>query len=208
MSLSKVIVVAHQKGGVGKSTIASNLAVELSKKYSVKLIDLDIQKSISYFNSIRNDKIDISYVSKFTELQNLVNNNNDVMIIDVGGFDSDLNRAAILGADILITPVSDSAIELVGLLSFKNTLQEVRKIRPEIKASILLNRIHPNARLSIEKLTDFIGSNTEFHLLNSVLRDRSEYKKAFENGKSVTELDCKSKASQEIQNLIGEILNG
>jgi chromosome partitioning protein len=209
IKVGTVIVIAHQKGGVGKSTIASNLAVEISKTTKVILIDLDIQRSISYFNSLREDnKLEIKHANKFNDLQELVNNNSEVMIIDVGGFDSDLNRAAILGADILVTPVSDSAIELVGLLSFKNTLKEVRNVRPDIRASILLNRIHPNARLSIEKLNDFIRTNDEFSLLNSVLRDRSEYKKAFEVGKSVCELDEHSKAAAEIKQLVKEVYNG
>jgi chromosome partitioning protein len=209
--MSFVIVIAHQKGGVGKSTIASNLAVELSKNQQVSVIDLDMQKSISYFNSVRSESknpLEIKYVSTFDELQKLVNQNTKTLIIDVGGFDSDLNRAAMLGADVLITPVSDSVIEIVGLLSFKNILNEVRKVRPDIRASILLNRIHASARISVEKLKDFIGQNHEFKLLNSVLRDRVEFKKAFENGVSVNEFNPKSKAATEITDLIKEIQNG
>lgn len=207
MVMEKVIVVAHQKGGVGKSTIASNLAVEISKFEKVNLVDLDIQKSISYFNSLRDSKLIISTASSFKELQTLVNNNHCVMIIDVGGFDSDLNRAAILGADVLITPVSDSAIEVIGLLSFKNVLKEVRKVR-DIKASVILNRIHPSARASIDKLNEFISSNEEFKLLKTVLRDRAEYKKAFESGQSVCEYNSNSKASDEIKQLINEVYHG
>ncbi len=207
MEMEKVIVIAHQKGGVGKSTIAANLAVEISKFEKVNLVDLDIQKSISYFNSLRDSKLIISTASSFKELQTLVNNNHGVMIIDVGGFDSDLNRAAILGADVLITPVSDSAIEVIGLLSFKNVLKEVRKVR-DIKASVILNRIHPSARASIDKLNEFISSNEEFKLLKTVLRDRAEYKKAFESGQSVCEYNSNSKASDEIKQLINEVYHG
>ena len=107
-----IIVVAHQKGGVGKSTIASNLAVDLAKIYDVDVLDLDMQKSLSYFNTLRNDsaKLNIKYAKNFKEVAAIINNNQKLLIIDVGGFDSDLNRAAILGADLVITPVSDSTI--------------------------------------------------------------------------------------------------
>ena len=47
-----IISIAHQKGGVGKSTLAFNLAYYLSK-YKPLLLDLDIQNTISYANSIR-----------------------------------------------------------------------------------------------------------------------------------------------------------
>lgn len=201
-----IITVAHQKGGVGKSTIASNLAVELSKIMSVEVVDLDMQKSISYFNSVRStDQLSIKYASSFDELKQIVNNNKHCLIIDVGGFDSDLNRAAILAADFLLTPVSDSTIELVGLLSFKNIMQEVRKIRPELTASVLLNRVHVKTNTALNEINNFINENSEFSLMSNILRDRVEFKKAFELGKSVNEYSKNGKAANEINSLINEI---
>ncbi|HHB94151.1 MAG TPA: ParA family protein [Campylobacterales bacterium] len=48
-----LIVVSHQKGGVGKSTIAWNLATILQESFNVELVDLDIQKTLTYANEIR-----------------------------------------------------------------------------------------------------------------------------------------------------------
>jgi chromosome partitioning protein len=48
-----LIVVSHQKGGVGKSTIAWNLATILQENFNVELVDLDIQKTLTYANEIR-----------------------------------------------------------------------------------------------------------------------------------------------------------
>lgn len=208
--MNNVIVIAHQKGGVGKSTIASNLAVELSKNYELVVIDLDMQKSMSYFNTIRSPekKLNIRSVKDFKELQNIINNNDKLLIIDVGGFDSDLNRAAILGADIVLTPVSDSSIELIGLLAFKNILNDIRSIRPELQASILINRVHFNLSRAITEIRDLISQNPEFKILNTIVRERSEFKKAFEVGLSVNEYAIKSKAANEISELISEIING
>lgn len=204
--MSFIITIAHQKGGVGKSTIASNLAVELAKNQRVQVVDLDMQKSISYFNSVRvSNQLTIKYAASFDELKQLVNNNHAMMIIDVGGFDSDLNRAAILAADFLLTPVSDSTIELVGLLSFKNIMQEVRKIRPELKANVLLNRVHVKTNAALNEINNFINENPEFSLMTNILRDRAEYKKAFEIGQSVVEFAKIGKAAIEINNLINEI---
>lgn len=204
------IVIAHQKGGVGKSTIATNLAVELSKKCDLYVVDLDIQKSTSYFNSLRKKsgmkEFNVVDVDSVSSLKNLINKNNDVLLIDVGGFDSDINRVAILGADLLITPVGDSGIELIGLLAFRNILREIREHRKDLIAYILLNKIHPSATTSLGSLNDFISENKEFGKLNSVLRDRVEYKKAFDSGKSVVEYN--GKATTEMKNLLKEILNG
>ncbi len=205
-----VIVIAHQKGGVGKSTIATNLAVELSKSFDLSVVDLDIQKSTSYFNSLRKkvglNEFNIIDIKSVEDLKKLINNNKNILLVDVGGFDSDMNRIAILGADLVITPVSDSGIELVGLLAFRNILREIREHRPRLVAHVLLNKIHPSASTSLGDIHTFIAENHEFSKLNSVLRDRVEYKKSFDAGKSVIEYT--GKAVVEMKNLIKEIING
>ena len=207
MQKPKIIVIAHQKGGVGKSTIAANLAVELAKLFDLEVIDLDMQKSLAYFNSVRGKaglpQFAIRHVKGVEELKTIINNNTKLLLIDVGGFDSDVNRIAILGADLIITPVSDSVIELIGLLTFKDILTAIRKMRPDLTAGILLNKVHPRATASLDELSTFIGDNKEFTKYNTIIRDRSEYKRAFAAGKSVVELNGKGAA--EITQLIKEI---
>jgi chromosome partitioning protein len=202
------IVIAHQKGGVGKSTIASSLAVELSKKYNLTVLDLDKLKSLTYFNSVRKNSnlkpLNILHANTIDELKNLINNNKDILLIDVGGFDSDVNRIAILGGDLIITPVSDSGIEQAGLLSFKEILNQIRKHRKDLTAHILLNRIHPSASTSLQELYDFINEHEEFSKLDTIIRDRTEYKRAYESGISVIEQG--GKAATEMNNLVLEII--
>lgn len=210
MKVPFVIVLAHQKGGVGKSTIASNISVELAKICDLSVIDLDMQKSLTYFNNIRNklglQNLDILNINSAEELKKSINQNKKVLLIDVGGFDSDLNRIAILGADLLITPVSDAGIELVGLLAFRNILREIKKHRPDLVASILLNKIHTQTNASLKGINEFITSNPEFKQMNAILRYRVDYKKAFDKGQSVVEV--KNKATNEMKILIEEIING
>lgn len=205
--MNKIIVVAHQKGGVGKSTIASNLAVELSKIHTVRVIDLDLQKSLTYFNNIRKSAnlpaFEILNTNSMSELKNIINNNQDLLIVDAGGYDSDINRLAISGADILITPVSDSGIELVGLLSFRAILRDIRKIRQDLKSFVLLNKIHQWANASLNEIYDFISNNEEFSKFATILRDRADYKKSFDSGKSVIEYN--NRAVDEMNSLLNEI---
>ena len=206
----KIITIAHQKGGVGKSTIALNLAVALSKKYNLKIIDLDYQKSITIFNETRKEKklkpLNIIHIENQKELIEVLKNNNELILIDSGGFDSDLNRIAIIGADLIITPVSNNLIEIYGLEAFKKILSELKEIEPEIRSYILLNNIDPKATKALKELKKYIESNNEyFDLLDSVLRRRADFAKSFEAGKSVVEMDKKSKASKELKNLIKNI---
>ncbi len=207
--MNKIIVIAHQKGGVGKSTIAANLATELSKKFKVDVIDLDLQKSLTYYNNLRSnsglDFLNIIPVDSPNMLKSIINNNQKLLLIDAGGYDSDINRVAISGADILITPVSDSGIELVGLLAFRNILRDIRKLRPDIVANILLNKIHTRAgATSLNEIYSFVDNNSEFARLKTILRDRIDYKRAFDCGKSVIEFN--NKAAQEMNDLIDEVI--
>ena len=208
----KVIVIAHQKGGTGKSTISLNLAVELAKKYSLKIIDLDYQKSLTIFNSIRKknnlSNLDIIQVDSKKELVEILDNNQDLILIDSGGFDSDLNRVAILGADLVITPVSENLIEIYGLEAFKKILEELKEVKSNIKAHILLNRVEPKAIKSVLELKNYIKDNSQyFDLLDSILRRRVDFAKSFELGKSVVEISKNSKASQELEDLISNIVS-
>ena len=206
----KVISISHQKGGVGKSSIALNLAVELSRKYTLKVIDLDYQKSLTIFNSIRKDKglkeLEIIHVDSQKELIEIIENNKDLILIDSGGFDSDLNRIAILGADLIITPVSDNLIEIYGLEAFKKILKELREVKNDIKAYILLNKIEPRATKSLIELKNYVKNNSDyFLLLDAVIRRRADISKSFELGQSVVEIDKNSKASKELNRLIDNI---
>ena len=200
-----IIVVAHQKGGVGKSTIAFNLLAELSRSFTCKALDLDAQRSLTIFNSKRDKKLDILHVESAEELKQIVNSNQELLIIDVAGIDSDINRLALLAADLLITPVSDSEIELFGLMKFKRVLQEVKRVRPELKATVLLNRVHPRARTAAEDIREFIADSEEFDIFSTILRDRADFKKSFSFGKSVAEYKPKSAADKELKQLIKEI---
>jgi len=207
MVMSCVIVIAHQKGGVGKSTIAANIAVELSKQFDVKVIDLDFQKSLTYFNNKRIKQnlspLNIIKIDSTNELKNILNSGNGIYVIDTGGFDADMNRLAIAGADLLLTPVSDAEIEQVGLLSFREILRDIRKHRKDLRASILLNRIHQWANTSLSDVCEFIKANPEFVQYPHILRDRADYKKAFSEGKSVIEYN--KNAVIEMKLLVEEI---
>lgn len=204
---NKVITISHQKGGVGKSTVALNLAIELSKEYNVAVIDLDHQRSMTIFQGIRESKnlpeLKVMIAEDDQTLMNLMNSYEGLLIIDSGGFDSDLNRLAMLGSDMIITPVSNSLIELYGLEKFKLIIAELKEINPEIKAHVLLNNINPSATTLVDELKGFLLSDDEkFNVINGIMRQRVDYRKSFELGKSVVEMDPSGKAASEVNAII------
>lgn len=215
-----VVVVAHQKGGVGKSTIASNLTVAFTEIYGKDFlaIDIDNQASLMYFNEVRKEnglsilpikRVDFKDKKAREILTNHINENEGVLLIDAGGFDSDLNRLVLMGADLIITPVSESGIELAGLQLFQKTIKEVREQRGDnIKATVLLNRVHIFATgKSLDEIFDFANLADEFNIFETIIRDRGEIRKSYDEGLSVLEL-MNSNAADEFKKLIGEIKNG
>jgi len=207
-----IIAISHQKGGVGKSTIAWNLAIALQKKYKVELVDLDIQKTLTYTNEIRKNQTTLQPLNIITfadasSLKQYINSDgkDKISIIDLGGFDSMMNRIAIMTADLVITPVSDKGFELLGLKSFEAILEQLNELVDDsLQVKVLLNNINPN-KSQLDSLKQFITKSPHFDILGTVLRNRADYDKSSSAGKNVIEYDRESKAASEIKNLTKEI---
>ncbi|MBN2965273.1 AAA family ATPase [Sulfurospirillum sp. T05] len=228
-----VIVLAHDKGGTGKTTTATNLAVELLKESKpLKILDIDPKQMTRLFFEIRFEKmskkarpeiLSLSQGKEEKELIDLINNldDNENLLIDTGGFDKDLNRIAMTGADFLIVPLKDNEIEIHGFSSFLPVLERIQKEYQEsFKVHILLNRIHESRKNDIGKpILDYIQESGQgfLHVMQTVLRSRSAYEVAYGQGMSVVEFEAqinknrkkKDKsalnAAKEIKQLVKEI---
>jgi len=202
-----IIAVAHTKGGVGKSTIAWNIATALNQSYNIELIDLDFQKTLTYINEYRSEQLTVKNFDNVDEFKAYIKADNDqrISIVDVGGFDSDLNRISIIMADLVITPVSDAGTELLGLIRFEKILKEISQaIEEKVTVNVLLNNINPQKK-KLEELREYIDKNEYFNLFESILRTRADYGKALDDGLGVIEYKANSKAGNEMKELVREI---
>jgi len=209
-----IVSISHQKGGVGKSTTAWNLATILQNDYIVELVDLDVQRTLTYANELRKQQSDlkpltIKHVDSPEDLKKYIQEDNDnkISFIDLGGFDSSMNRLSIVMSDLVITPVSDRNFELLGLKTFEKTLIELDDlVEHDIKVKVLLNNISPQ-KSKLNPLKEYIKKSPHFELLESILRTRADFDKSVGDGKNVIEYDDKSKASSEMRALALEIKN-
>lgn len=206
-----IVTLSHQKGGVGKSTVAWNLAVLFSKIVETRIIDLDTQRSLTVTNVIRKDHglepLELLHFNSASELAQYVQNDSEnvLTIIDSGGFDSAFNRVAIIASDLLITPVSDKPFDLMGLQKYEEILKSLSEIQKEtIKTHILFNNINP-AMKRFGELIDFICGSEHFELFVPILRQRVDFANSVGEGKSIKEYRIFSRADQEMDELFGEI---
>lgn len=206
-----ILTLSHQKGGVGKSTVAWNLAVYFSNFIDTRIVDLDTQRSLTVTNALRQEHdlvpIQMLHFNTAEELaEYAAADSEDILtIIDSGGFDSAYNRIAIIASDLLITPVSDKPFDLMGLQKYEDILKSLSEIQGEnIKTHVLFNNINP-AMKRFGELVDFICMSDHFELLTSVLRQRVDIAHSVGEGKSIKEYRIFSKADQEMDELILEI---
>ena len=202
-----IITVAHSKGGVGKSLLAWHLAIGLK----TPIIDLDFQKTLVYTNNLRKANgykklkiIQPQTPEEFLEIMDKWPDDKNI-IIDVGGFDSNLNRAAIYISDIILTPSVDRVTEMAGLYKFHKIIEEIsKKMNAYIPVSVLLNDVSPTAK-NFSVMEELIENLEHFTLMESVLAHRADFYRTMEEGRGVTELKGKSKAKKELKKLIKEI---
>ncbi|MGA9046138.1 ParA family protein [Sulfuricurvum sp.] len=206
-----ILTLSHQKGGVGKSTVAWNLAVSFSKIMDTRIIDLDTQRSLTVTNALRREHslspIPMLHFNTAEELAEYAAADSDdvLTIIDSGGFDSAFNRVAIIASDLLITPVSDKPFDLMGLQKYEEILKSLSEIQGEtIKTHILFNNINP-AMKRFGDLIDFVCTSEHFELLVSILRQRVDIANSVGEGKSIKEYRIFSRADQEMDDLFEEV---
>ena len=202
-----IITVAHSKGGVGKSLLAWHLAIGMK----TPIVDLDFQKTLVYTNNLRKangyKKLNIIQPETPEAFIELMDNwpEDKHIIIDVGGFDSNLNRAAIYISHIIITPAVDRVTEMAGLYKFHQIIAELsEKMKTDIVADILLNDVSPSAK-DFSVMEDLVDNLKHFELMDTVVAHRADFYKTMEEGRGVTELEGKSKAKKELKQLIKEI---
>lgn len=209
-----IITIAHTKGGVGKSLISFHLAVALK----AAVIDLDFQETIIINNEMRKSNhgdskglgvIQTKSLEHLVKLrdhnaQNKGTKKEETFIIDVGGFDSDVNRVAIAIADLVIVPANDKTNDIIGLHQFQKIIDEIDEAAgTSIKPKLLINNISPATKDFIS-LETFVENNKNFSIMDSILRTRADYYKTLETGTGITEL-TDSKAKKEFKKLIKEI---
>src|SRR3954452_6577309 len=142
-----IIALTQTKGGVGKSTLAVNLAVERARAgRDVLLVDADEQATASDFTALRTQQLGrpgytavaLSGANVRTQVLQLKPKYEDI-IIDAGGRDTAGLRAALTVADVAIVPFQPRSFDIWTFDKVAEVITEARGYNPGLRAVAVLN---------------------------------------------------------------------
>ena len=210
-----IVLCGGIKGGSGKTTVATNLAVMRAiDGHDVLLVDADDQETASDFTTYRNESTDdeagytaVKLTGKAvrTELHRLQDKYDDI-VIDTGGRDTTSQRAALTVADALLVPFVPRSFDIWTLDAVADLVEEISAINPDLRALAFINRADPRGSDNAEAAAVLKESPLEF--LNSSLGNRKSFANAAAAGLSVVEIKPSDpKAIKEVKLLYKLIFN-
>ena len=204
--MAVVITVAQQKGGTGKTTLAANLAAAFAPSHRVALLDIDPQKSLSRWHSLRRARLDEAAALAFSdisgwrlpaELERLKRDHDVVLIDSPPQLDTDA-RVAVRAANLVLVPIQPSMPDVWAAEGTLRLAAEER--RP---AHLVFNRTPPSSKLRDTIAADLSGRRLP--LLRSTLGNRAGFAHAFAAGLGITEAAPRSIAAAELRALLAEL---
>jgi chromosome partitioning protein len=164
--MAKIITIAHQKGGVGKSTLAMNLALCFQDQLSVALVDTDLQGSLYHS---RDDFPELAIISadKLTDIQKLAY---DLIIVDTPPYLSKRLPELFLHSDFILVPTKAGFFDVMAIRSTIALITEAMTKVPGIRAGVVLNMVKPRSGIT----NDVRGllETLDVQLLKTMIHDR------------------------------------
>jgi chromosome partitioning protein len=211
-----ITVVGGTKGGSGKSTIATNLAVMLSAAgRDVLLVDADDQETSTDFTNLRNETrpngagytcVALTGRAVMTEIKRLSPKYQEI-IVDTGGRDTASQRAALAVCDTYLVPFVPRSFDVWTLDKVVMLIEEARSINPNFQARAFLNRADSRGPDN-DDAAKLIQTKPALELMPAVLVGRKTYGNAAAAGMAVTEVRPQdAKATEEIGILFGYLFN-
>jgi chromosome partitioning protein len=204
-----IISFANQKGGAGKTTLATHLAhvIALAKR-KVLLVDCDPQGSASGWAAAREEAspFPVVQMARDTLHRDLpaILKDYEHCVIDTPPRVSALARSAILASDLVLIPVQPSSYDVWAAGETVELVQEAQQFKPDIKAVFCINRRITGTAIGRE--IEAALSELPFPVLKTAIAQRVAFAES-SAGYTVLESAFNSTAANEIKTLSKEILN-
>ena len=212
--MGKIILFGSEKGGTGKSSLATNAAAYLAiNGYDCVLVDADKQKTSTTWAQDREENnnaevkvIPISLDGNIKAPLLDLKKRYEFVVVDCAGRDSRELRTGMTGADILISPLRPSQFDLDTLPHFLSLFEAAKDINPDLKGHLLINQAPTNPFIKeAQQAESVIADYSEFNLIDSVLHDRKIYRDMASEGLSIFE-SSNEKAKSEFEKVLKTVI--
>lgn len=210
--MGRIIGIVQVKGGVGRSTLATNLSAALSQIGRTALVDADVPQGTSASWGLMRERAGRTgqltvvgvadhraLVSKVRELMPA----NDFIVIDGPPRLAEVTRAIMVMSRLCLVPLGASVAEIWATADLVKTISQARDRRLDINAYIVWNRFREHTR-SARELSEAAEKQLGMMALNSKLGYRVAYSEALARGLSVAEWPERH-AQEEFAALVAEV---
>lgn len=200
----KVVVIASQKGGVGKTTIAAHLAVAAEQEGCgpAVLIDADPQGSLSAWWNSRDAEVPALASASLAELPSkleaLAAVGFKLAVIDTPPAITAAIRDVVKLADLVLIPTRPSPHDLRAVGSTVDLAHEAS--RPFF---FTVTQAKPNARLTVQAVAALSAHGVVAPI---IVHDRVDYAASMVDGRTVGEINAKSHSAEEMRGLFSFVL--
>lgn len=195
----KTLVLASQKGGAGKTTLAAHLAIEAERVGAgpAVLIDTDPQGSLSaWWNSRQAETpalAGVKLADLSAKLEALAAAGFKLVVIDTPPAITAAIRDVVKLADFVLIPTRPSPHDLRAVGSTVDIAQET--VRP---FAFAVTQAKPTARLTVQAVAALSAHGP---VAPAVVHDRVDYAASMVDGRCVQETDPKGRSAREIAEL-------
>ena len=210
-----IIVVGCNKGGAGKSTSFSNLAVAMAKRgLDAVAVDCDPQRSASRWIAEREAaelQPTVQMIEKrgnVTKVLQQLQQRYDYVLVDVAGRNSPELISAMVVADLVIAPHQSSQFDLDTLVELREQFEKVSLINADLQVRVYHAMCSTNPAVEPKERQEFLmfmRDFPEFGVFSAVGHYRKVYRDVTSDGRSVIETGNLN-ATAEIETLLDEVL--
>jgi len=195
----KTLAIISQKGGVGKTTLATALAVAAEKAGKVAAVfDLDPQASAAFWKDTRESETPVVIVTPPARLQHVLKaaaeTGCDLAVIDAPPFAKDIAYEAAQQADFILIPTRPAVLDVMAMTK---TLELVQHYGKPAAVVLTFCPIQGREIADTEAAIQQLGAS----LAPVRIHNRVAYSRAQQTGLTAQEFEEDGKAAEEIKQL-------
>jgi chromosome partitioning protein len=213
---AKIITVANQKGGSGKTTVSMQVAGTLARRGNkVLVVDADPQGTATRWAASADDEnpfpasvVGLSAANEkvHREVKKFIEDYDFIVIDCPPAADSPVPQSALLIADLALVPVIPSPLDMWAAVGIKQVIFNVLDLNETLQARLVLNQCQPHTTLAQESLEVLPEFGIE--LAKTQIRHRQVYRQSAVFGQIVHNFGSKANAAiEEMEALVNEVLS-